>query len=184
MRFGLTRRGYYADFLVAPVAMAALLAWAMLAGHFGVAWMAAAIVGLGAWTLVEYLIHRFVFHLVEYAWRGHLVHHQKPAAYVGLSSIYTMSMFAAAFALLALTFGAAMASALLFGLLTGYTAYIVVHDAIHHSTIAPGHPLYAAKLRHVLHHKGVEANFGVVTAFWDRVFRTYAPVREERTDVD
>jgi sterol desaturase/sphingolipid hydroxylase (fatty acid hydroxylase superfamily) len=28
-------------------------------------------------------------------------------------------------------------------------------------------------MRHAMHHHGVEANFGVVTTFWDRVFHTY-----------
>jgi sterol desaturase/sphingolipid hydroxylase (fatty acid hydroxylase superfamily) len=61
------------------------------------------------------------------------------------------------------------------GLALGYLAYIAAHHAIHHWRIAPGHVLYALKIRHAMHHRGDEVNFGVVTTLWDRAFGTYRP---------
>jgi sterol desaturase/sphingolipid hydroxylase (fatty acid hydroxylase superfamily) len=55
----------------------------------------------------------------------------------------------------------------------GYLWYVSVHHMIHHWH--PNHPsyLYTLKRRHAVHHHIDEnANFGVTSVFWDRVFRT------------
>ena len=57
----------------------------------------------------------------------------------------------------------------------GYFAYIILHHAIHHWTVVPGSTLYALKMRHRMHHRGDDVNFGIVTPLWDRVFGTYKP---------
>ena len=67
----------------------------------------------------------------------------------------------------------ATASAVSCGLMLGYLWYISVHHMIHHWH--PTHPsyLYTLKRRHAVHHHVDEnANFGVTSIFWDRVFGT------------
>jgi sterol desaturase/sphingolipid hydroxylase (fatty acid hydroxylase superfamily) len=129
--------------------------------------------GFVAWTLAEYLIHRFVMH--RYFRDRHWRHHLRPSAKEGLLT-YTEAAIGAAVALLCLiaTFGLTIGGAAWFGLLLGYCTYLLVHHALHNWKITPGSLLRPLYERHVIHHGGVEANFGIVSGFWDRVFGTEA----------
>ena len=67
----------------------------------------------------------------------------------------------------------ATASAVTCGLMLGYLWYISIHHILHHwHPRHPGH-FYTLKRRHALHHHVDETiNFGVTSAFWDRLFGT------------
>jgi sterol desaturase/sphingolipid hydroxylase (fatty acid hydroxylase superfamily) len=71
-------------------------------------------------------------------------------------------------------------SAIFAGLLLGYLAFITVHYAVHRWPIRPNSRLYPAKLRHLTHHRFENCNFGVITSFWNIVFRTYVGFIGER----
>ncbi|MDL2339621.1 MAG: hypothetical protein QFE16_17445, partial [Pseudomonadota bacterium] len=79
------RAGFYADFLLCPLSIAALVIYAQLLGpasewrEFGTAF----IVGSVSWTLAEYLLHRFFLHGVPPLRRSHLRHHAAPRALIG-----------------------------------------------------------------------------------------------------
>ena len=64
------------------------------------------------------------------------------------------------------------------GMLLGYAVYMFVHHATHHLAIQPGDWLYKGRLRHMAHHYHDNANFGVSTGFWDRVFNTTGARRD------
>ena len=153
---------YYADWVVIPVLILALVALAPVTA-MGIAF------GVLAWTLAEYVIHRALFHRLPMFRPAHDHHHAHPSGRTGVSSAHSLGIFGAL--ILVVPAGP------LVGLLLGYLAYITAHHAVHHWRIAPGHPLYALKRRHRAHHAGVEANFGVVTTVWDRVFGTYVDPR-------
>jgi sterol desaturase/sphingolipid hydroxylase (fatty acid hydroxylase superfamily) len=74
--------------------------------------------------------------------------------------------------MLVAAFGFVDGVSLLIGLMAGYMAFIVVHHAVHRWSLGPGSGLYEAKMRHVVHHSFNDCNFGVITSFWDIVFRT------------
>jgi sterol desaturase/sphingolipid hydroxylase (fatty acid hydroxylase superfamily) len=65
------------------------------------------------------------------------------------------------------------ASALTFGLLTGYLVYAVVHHATHHWRVDNAW-MRRLKRHHALHHgkPGLPARYGVTSPLWDIVFRT------------
>ena len=64
------------------------------------------------------------------------------------------------------------------GVMIGYSAYTILHHGLHHWRILPGSFLYGLKRHHALHHvfdyRGDydEGNYGIVTRFWVKVFRT------------
>lgn len=154
----MSRLAYYTDFVAIPALVLVLVA-------VGGAGLGGMLLGLAAWTLAEYVIHRCLFHHLPVFRAAHDEHHARPCARTGVTSWHSLGIFGLLFLVLP--------AGILAGLALGYLAYITAHHAVHHWRIAPGHPLYALKLRHAMHHRGVEANFGVVTTFWDRVFRTY-----------
>ena len=174
--YGLSKRGYYADFVTVPLATSVAMIWlfslhTVNAAAFGLA----VITGAGAWTFAEYAIHRWSFHgngpAATYA-SEHRMHHIHPAEFIGASPVTTALVGAFGFWILTLLFGPALGVGLLVGLVLGYLFYIFVHDQMHHSTM-PGK--YFAKLNaaHELHHRRFKVNYGIITPFWDHVFGTY-----------
>lgn len=152
---------YYLDFFTAPLFI--LLAFCI--GNFQPAQM---FFGLLTWSLLEYAVHRFLFHSLYR--REHWTHHIDVLAYIGISGWKTSSIYAGLLLLASFT-GLTSAFA---GLVVGYFSYISLHYVIHR----PGHWAHrfipGLVANHDLHHrKGIEKNFGVSSPLWDFVFRTY-----------
>jgi sterol desaturase/sphingolipid hydroxylase (fatty acid hydroxylase superfamily) len=130
--------------------------------------------GLAWWTLLEYLLHRFMFHR---AGSRHLKHHarldDRRLALAPLSSaLGGIAIHAIVFIGL---FGLGAGLSLLAGVVTGYLAYEWVHWATHYR-VPHSHVLKALRRHHMIHHHAQhDARFGVTTPFWDWVFRTLPP---------
>jgi cyclopropane-fatty-acyl-phospholipid synthase len=170
------RKGYLADFVLYAVASTTLAVWLVVAAPRE-RWaeiMAFAFVGLVGWTFVEYALHRFVLHGLQPFRRWHAEHHRRPRALIGTPTILSATLITALVFIPALVLSDLWrASALTFGLLSGYLAYAVVHHALHHWH-GQGVWLRQARRQHALHHSPVAepARYGVTSAFWDVVFRT------------
>lgn len=124
--------------------------------------------GLLAWSLVEYLTHRFLFH--KHYRREHWTHHMDELEFIGISSWKTSSALCGLFALSYQLDGASAFA----GFVTGYFLYISLHYIMHR----PSHWAYrfipGLVANHDLHHrKGIEKNFGVSSPLWDRLCGTY-----------
>ncbi|HCW0238772.1 sterol desaturase family protein [Pseudomonas aeruginosa] len=52
-----------------------------------------AALGLVAWSLLEYLLHRFVLHGLSPFRQWHQSHHQRPGALIGLSTLSSAALF-------------------------------------------------------------------------------------------
>jgi sterol desaturase/sphingolipid hydroxylase (fatty acid hydroxylase superfamily) len=115
--------------------------------------------GLVAWTLAEYITHRFVLHAIDP--KQHGIHHARPRE--AIDKIFWQIWLG--FAILYLMTG----NAVLAGALVAYAWYLFVHYCAHHNpAIVP-----ASLLKHHLdHHKFATRNYGVTTRLWDRVFGT------------
>jgi len=167
---GVMRRArHFGDFVTVPLAIAIFVDLA------GIYRLHLVLAGVAAWTLLEYLVHRFVFHRHAVGQRLHQLHHDHPSDPDAERSSLSTPLLA--FPIGYLLIGAAGVedgSAIFAGLLLGYLAFIAVHYAVHRWPIEPGSRLYPAKLRHLTHHCLEDCNFGVTTIFWDIVFRTQA----------
>jgi sterol desaturase/sphingolipid hydroxylase (fatty acid hydroxylase superfamily) len=129
--------------------------------------IAAFLCGLLAWSLAEYLVHRFVLHALYPHY--HAIHHKDALDGNGIP------YWAAAVVALAALLGAYACGlfALTAGLVTGYVIYVTLHEGLHRWHIPPAHWLYATKQRHDLHHRGWHYNYGITTPLWDVVFGTH-----------
>ena len=179
MRLG--KISYYADFYVYPAAIAALAAFAIWRGPEGgwATWLGAFVSGVALWTLVEYLLHRYVLHHVPYIKQMHDAHHADQQALIGTPIWISLSIMVV-FVLIPLTFLVEqhVAIGLACGLMLGHFWYGGVHHILHHWKIEPGTYWYKLKRRHMLHHHFDEmGNFGVTSGFWDVVFGTDVKVR-------
>ena len=180
----LSKANYYADIVVYPAVIAALFVTEFTSSDATAPyhWLAACIVALAAWTLIEYIVHRFVFHIIPPALQLHLDHHDEPRARIGTPLWLSFSVFVLGGFLPLWRYGGfELASGATAGLLVGYCWYIVVHHAVHHWRIDQTSWLYTAKLRHTTHHyRTDDCNFGVTTGFWDWAFGTAHAVRSTR----
>ncbi|KAI4527468.1 Inositolphosphorylceramide-B hydroxylase [Schizophyllum commune Tattone D] len=145
------------------------------------------VIGNIIWTFLEYLLHRFLFHLDYYLpdhplalmlhFLMHGVHHylpmdrlrlvMPPVLFTLLQSPFTKLAHA--------LFPPAVANGIISGAFTFYVLYDCTHYALHHTKL----PKYWTELKkyHLAHHyKNFDLGYGVTSAFWDKVFGTYLPV--------
>ena len=165
---------YFGDFIAIPVVVAALAETALAKDGIAAIGPVAAntAIGLLVWTLVEYLVHRFVYHHAPYFAPMHGEHHDHPDALLGFPSFVSTGLIVAAFYFPIRLHSLAAATRLTIGMLIGYALYMFVHHATHHFDIQPGDALYRARVRHLGHHYRPTGNFGVTTGLWDAAFGT------------
>ena len=170
---------YYTDFIIYSMLVLALVALTVRESRSDqLIWLAAAIAGAGSWTLVEYFLHRFVFHRMPLVAELHHAHHAAPRAYVGTPTWVSLPILAGVFFIpMWRLFSLKVAFGAISGLITGWLWYGMVHHVIHHRrprrlAIA----LRVASHRHLIHHSTyLSGNFGVTTAVWDHLFGTHIP---------
>jgi len=138
--------------------------------------------GLFVWTLVEYIMHRFVFHYAPpdkpWAQRMHFVfhgvHHDYPSDAKRLVLPPSVSIpLALGFYFL---FNAILPANDIYGFfpafILGYLFYDISHYAIHHFNFK-GSLWKKIKQHHMLHHyQDPEKGYGVSSPLWDKVFRS------------
>ncbi len=142
------------------------------------------IAGVLAWTLLEYVLHRWVFHFRpdarsdlqrDVAFLIHGVHHDfpyDPDRLVMPPAVAVLIAVAIGYPLRALA-GATLFPGLFAGLVAGYVWYDLTHYAVHH--LRQRTPCGKLQRRnHLVHHFAQpDARFGVTTPLWDICFGTY-----------
>jgi sterol desaturase/sphingolipid hydroxylase (fatty acid hydroxylase superfamily) len=162
----------------------ALSAWGERATPGGVA--GGFVLGLFLWTMIEYTMHRFVFHYhpkgpfqerVFFLFHG--VHHAQPQCKTRLVMPPAVSIPLAlvVFGLVYLAFAVGLrlphwVDPVMAGIIAGYLVYDLTHYATHHLAMRRG-VLKALKRHHLKHHYNTpEMRYGVSSPLWDVVFRT------------
>ncbi|KAF2119936.1 hypothetical protein BDV96DRAFT_314302 [Lophiotrema nucula] len=165
-----------------PVAFGTFLGFSTLGGAQGAAYWAT---GLFIWTLVEYILHRFLFHLDDYLpdnrlgitahFLLHGIHHYLPMDKYRLVMPPTLFLvLATPFWKLAHTiffYNWYAATMVYSGGIFGYICYDMTHYFLHHRNL----PAWYRQLKkyHLKHHFADYQNgFGVTSRFWDRIFNT------------
>jgi 4-hydroxysphinganine ceramide fatty acyl 2-hydroxylase len=139
------------------------------------------VVGLATWTLLEYVIHRYLFHYTPTSGLGkqlhfvvHGVHHDYPndAKRLVMPPAVSIPLAILFYGLFFLISGRA-APAIWAGFVGGYVCYDAIHFAIHHFPMKSA-LLNRLKQHHLRHHfHDDHAGFGVSSPLWDYVFRTH-----------
>jgi 4-hydroxysphinganine ceramide fatty acyl 2-hydroxylase len=139
--------------------------------------------GVLVWTLIAYLLHRFLLHsrpqapaLRAVVEQLHLGHHREPQDEVKITVPVFASLPVAGglLALFRLISGSwEVAALLLVGSTAGYLYYETVHFWIHCGA-RPGRWLRPQRADHMFHHfRDQQRCFGVTTPLWDRLLGTY-----------
>lgn len=136
--------------------------------------------GLLLFTFIEYLVHRYVFHMItdtkfkeRVQYLAHGVHHDFPRdkTRLAMPPIVSALLVTILFLLFRLVIGDAV-FAFLPGFITGYSAYLGVHYVVH-AYQPPRNFMKVLWINHGIHHyKDHERAFGVSSPLWDYIFRT------------
>lgn len=177
----LTRSHYLVTLGILVGISAFLMYWSATEIEFTASTLAGLfVVGYFSWTLAEYLLHRFVFHMeptnkiknaIQYTLHG--VHHEYPKDKSRIIMPPAGALLIGS--LLFLVFWIPMqkyAFAFVPGFLMGYVTYAFMHYAIH-AYQPPKNFFKVLWVNHGIHHyKDDEKGFGVSSPFWDFVFGT------------
>ncbi len=143
--------------------------------------------GMFFFSLIEYCIHRFLFHFdaeterqkkIQYSIHG--VHHEFPKDKDRLVMPPIISIFLAAFFYFVFRFTMGDAHYAFFaGFIEGYCVYLFIHYAVHRFR-TPKNFLKILWQHHSLHHYGRnDTAFAVSMPLWDYVFSTMPKTKEE-----
>jgi len=135
--------------------------------------LAYAAAGLLAWTLAEYLLHRYIYHLwTSFLTEGHALHHATPRAHIGVPWYLTAIALVLAFELLVIPLRPASTGVVMGFAWLGYVFYCITHHGSHHWSYKHGW-LKKMKRHHLIHHAHPEYNWGFTTPLWDHAFGTH-----------
>ncbi|NXD48636.1 FA2H hydroxylase, partial [Corvus moneduloides] len=145
------------------------------------------ILGMILWSLLEYLIHRFVFHMKPPASNYYLItlhfllhgqHHKSPfdSSRLVFPPVPASLVIGFFYGVLRLLLPEVLGLSVFVGGLCGYVIYDMMHYYLHYGSPKKGTYLYGLKAYHVKHHfEHQKSGFGISTRFWDYPFRTLIP---------
>jgi sterol desaturase/sphingolipid hydroxylase (fatty acid hydroxylase superfamily) len=140
--------------------------------------------GLIFWSMLEYTLHRWVFHMVTashfgnfFHFMAHGIHHLSPLDPDRLTFPPIFSVFCVAFVykcIISFPIAIPAYNAFFSGGLLGFMMYDAMHFFFHHGTLCDNISyLKWMRTRHFKHHYvSADKNFGVSSPIWDIVFRT------------
>ena len=136
--------------------------------------------GLFFFTLIEYVMHRYLYHIpattprkqkISYTMHG--VHHDYPKDKSRLAMPPVLSLIIAT--VLFIIYRAVLGDyvfGFLAGFLIGYAAYLAIHYSVHAFKV-PDNFLKILWHHHSIHHyREPDRAFGVSSPLWDQIFRT------------
>jgi cyclopropane-fatty-acyl-phospholipid synthase len=158
----------------------------------GLGWFAA---GIATWSLIEYLVHRFVLHgrfpdgpglwrhfLHTHFDHLHWEHHERPWDGEHISGTIR-DTFRFVLPMLALSFLAPPHTATLFvaGIIQSYIVEEWVHHSVHFYDFEGRYFTYIRR-HHLFHHspRGENVGFGLTSGVWDALFGTRIPALVRR----
>ena len=180
VRMSSTRTNYWAEVVVDSM-LAVLLTYEGWRRHTGGALTAtlAILLGLFAFSFVEYVFHRWMFHTrVPLFAEGHRLHHERPLGYDSLPFFLPGAALLTLTGLCALILPTGFALLLMGAVTLGYIMYGLSHFIIHHVRFKQ--PLLRGwAAHHHVHHYHPDSNFGLTTPLWDVLLGTHY-VRQPR----
>ena len=152
--------------------------------------VAAFAVGCLVWSLVEYLVHRFLFHRTFAATREgqvaafltHGYHHAYPRdpTRLVLPPLVSVPLAIAFFVLAHGVLGGGAVDVAYGGFVAGYVAYDSMHYVVHHTRRKTGVIGWLRRYHLLHHHENLPARYGVSSPLWDYVLGTFREARSSR----
>lgn len=147
--------------------------------------------GLITFTWVEYLVHRYVFHMQTYTrlraslqYTMHGVHHEFPKdrGRLAMPPLLSITISTSLLFLFRWVMGDLVFS-FLPGFLVGYALYLAIHYMVH-AFQPPRNFFKYLWINHSVHHyKDGDGVYGVSSPLWDYIYGTMTPVKHKSSGV-
>lgn len=144
-------------------------------------------IGFVVWTLTEYVLHRFVFHLPvrgpiseRFVFLFHGLHHDDPndPTRLVMPPVPAILIMALIYKFFALIVPDRYIEVFMGYFIIGYLCYDYIHYATHHFKMTSRVGRYLKKF-HLQHHfRHEKAKYGVSSPLWDYIFRTVEGPKE------
>jgi sterol desaturase/sphingolipid hydroxylase (fatty acid hydroxylase superfamily) len=151
------------------------------------------VTGWFAWTLTEYVLHRFVFHFTPRGeWQQrifylfHGIHHDYPndSRRLVMPPVVSIPLAVIFYALFNWLLGKPHVAPFFAGFVFGYLCYDMIHYAVHHLPLNHGVALFLRQY-HIRHHfQDSERSYGVSSPIWDYVFGTKPQQKQTELSID
>jgi 4-hydroxysphinganine ceramide fatty acyl 2-hydroxylase len=149
-------------------------------------------VGMIAFSFVEYLIHRYLFHFPattaqqeKVLYSVHGIHHEFPRDKDRLVMPLVVSIFLA-FGFFMLFNALIGKNSIIFfaGFIAGYSSYLIIHYAVH--AMKPPQNFFKFWWKHhsLHHYASVHSAYSVSFPLWDIIFRTMPPEKDAAMAAD
>jgi len=149
----------------------------------------AVLLGVTTWSLLEYVLHRFLGHdrrtMPNFFSIEHTRHHSEGNYFAPTwkKGLVALAILGLVYTLVGFVADASIAAAYTVGVVAMYVTYEVIHRRAHtHEGIGS----YGRFIRrHHFHHHfaNPHSNHGVTSPIWDHVFGTYEPVGQVRVPI-
>ncbi|XP_017756367.1 PREDICTED: fatty acid 2-hydroxylase [Eufriesea mexicana] len=148
------------------------------------------VLGIFMWSLVEYVLHRELFHfkpptnsklLISFHFLLHGVHHKAPfdgrrLVFPPIPALIITRLLVYIYEAL---FPQTAVSFIMAGTVTGYICYDLIHYYLHHGAPKDGTYMYLLKRSHNYHHfLHHDLGYGISSKLWDYVFGTNICLRQ------
>ena len=121
------------------------------------------LLGVIAYSLVEYIVHRWLLHGPMKA--QHREHHRDPTKHIRVPLMIVAPVLALVFLV--------VSPALAVGMLACWAGSGVLHRKLHTTNLTMPW-LLRLQHHHMRHHRRATMNYGVSSVLWDKLFRTLA----------
>ena len=146
------------------------------------------VVGIIVWTLTEYLLHRFVFHMKvigpltkRFVFLFHGLHHDDPndPTRLVMPPVPAILIVGLLYFLFSLVVPGSYLKAFMASFIIGYLTYDYIHYGTHHFKMTSPIGRYLKKW-HLQHHfRHEKAKYGVSSPLWDYIFNTVTGPKED-----
>ena len=158
------------------------------------AFLGITVLGVLAWTLLEYGLHRFVFHFKpaddsplqqDMSWLIHGIHHDYPwdGDRLVMPPIVSILVAVGLWFPAKAVFGMHHVWGFMGGLAIGYVWYDLTHYYLHHAVPRTALGRWLRKYHMVHHFATPHVRYGISTPLWDLVFGTYPKDRYQDATV-
>lgn len=132
--------------------------------------------GYSIWIAIEYWMHRYLFHRVNFFTCRHAYHHWHPndrssPPPTSLVAVTFLAIIVFAYPLTGLTHALVVGM----GSMLGYMLYRAIHYVLHHHVCEDIPVLRRLHRIHTLHHENADTNFAATMPMLDILFGTYRP---------
>jgi sterol desaturase/sphingolipid hydroxylase (fatty acid hydroxylase superfamily) len=173
-RLSASRANYWGGFAVdVVVSITLVVAGAVTTARAWPLVAAAVVAGVVVFSMYEYALHRWLYHVLPTAVRRiHARHHRDTRLLIGAPFFFSLGVAGLSWLSARCVVDGALAAVFAGTILGAYAYQSAVHHLLHGNWIKGRGYFGRLRTHHAIHHRRGDVNFGLTWTWWDRVLGT------------